>query len=638
MLDDAFQASTDAALTDLVQRPRPVAPPAPAFSFWRMLSAAPKGAAAGTAEVAGHSADILGAFGQVLGATGTASAGGMFSTQNDQERRESQAAAEKIRAEGVNLRSDGGDVFRNVAKDYLPDPLTSHWSEQIVGNIVRVGTKAVGAGMVLGPGGGAIVAGADEGLTVADELADAGVDAKTRMKVGAVTGALTAAGFALPVAGTTWLRTGALALAGGPASFVAQQAATREILQGADYGQLADRYDPFDPVGLTLSTLLPLGFGAAAMRGAGRRARVTEPAAGGTGLAARATEGAETGTPPSERTPVARAIDEQVVEAARVSLIRETVESWNLGRAEDIQAAAAHLEAVARASDQLARGGRADVSDLVPADVVAASRVMDTMIERFEGQRAELLAEAGDLAQAGAVRAMREELAELQRLPPDTSDAGLKALAKEIQAAEGVSYKQAQTKAKKQLQETVADFEARIERLESALERNAQGQRATAALSLLDRQLQAMRADRAEVDAPATRQRPLAAAVGDAARGGELGRASASPAGRAQPAGKGKEGGSAAAPAAPAPDPLPRPGAEARPAESRPAAAAQDADAARFAEIEAAHGEMLVMLEGMDSPKPLSEVMAAVRAEAAAEAADAPLLQVAAQCFLTGAR
>ena len=45
---------------------------------------------------------------------------------------------------------------------------------------------------------------------------------------------------------------------------------------------------------------------------------------------------------------------------------------------------------------------------------------------------------------------------------------------------------------------------------------------------------------------------------------------------------------------------------------------------------------MLVMLEGMDAPRPMSEVLAQIRAEAAQEIADAPLLEVAAQCALRG--
>ncbi|MFX6949717.1 hypothetical protein ABTH81_21820, partial [Acinetobacter baumannii] len=46
-----------------------------------------------------------------------------------------------------------------------------------------------------------------------------------------------------------------------------QQAATRSILQNAGYDKIAEQYDPFDPVGLAVATLIPAGFGAYASRG-----------------------------------------------------------------------------------------------------------------------------------------------------------------------------------------------------------------------------------------------------------------------------------------------------------------------------------------------------------------------------------
>jgi hypothetical protein len=106
-----------------------------------------------------------------------------------------------------------------------------------------------------------------EGLTTAEDLANQGVDQQTRSKVGAVTGAMSAAGVVLPVAGKTLAQTAGLVLVGGPASFMAQQQATRSILENANYGEIAKQYDPLDPVGLTVATLLPAGFAAYAKRG-----------------------------------------------------------------------------------------------------------------------------------------------------------------------------------------------------------------------------------------------------------------------------------------------------------------------------------------------------------------------------------
>ena len=50
--------------------------------------------------------------------------------------------------------------------------------------------------------------------------------------------------------------------------------------------------------------------------------------------------------------------------------------------------------------------------------------------------------------------------------------------------------------------------------------------------------------------------------------------------------------------------------------------------------LAATRPDMMVMLDGMDKPMPLSEFMAAVRAEADEMLADAPLVELAAQCAL----
>lgn len=345
----------------------PVAPKrqAPRFSLWGMTSAAPKGLAAGAAEAIGSAADILGAFGQIMGAA-DGRTGGMFSTMTPKERTDFERANEKLTTEDINYRSEGGRSFRNVAKDYMPDPLTAHGAEVVVGDLFRLGGKAVAAGMTLGPLAGAAVAGAEEGFTTSDKLAEQGVDLATRTKVGAVTAAVTAGGLALPVAGKTAAQTIGLALAGGPLSFVGQQAATRSILEAADYSKLADQYDPFDPVGLALSTILPLGFGAMAMRGAKVRAKAAE--------AERATDITERDTASPE-----------AVDAARVGLLNEGVSRAN-PLPEDVSGA--HAEAYAKAIDQQADGQRVDVADGLPPLVTA--KASEAMAARMEPIRTEL--------------------------------------------------------------------------------------------------------------------------------------------------------------------------------------------------------------------------------------------------------
>lgn len=343
----------------------PAVPPRkqePAFSAWGLLKAPARGVTAGAAEATGSTADILGAFGQISAAAGARS-GGMFSSQTDAERRETAKQAKAIEQQGPDFRSEAGGLFRGVAKEYMPDPLTSHAAEVVTADFFRVAGKAVTAGLTVGPVAGAVVAGAEEGFTAADKLAEQGVDVGTRTAVGAVTGAVTALGFALPVAGKTVGKTVGLALAGGPASFVAQQAATREILQNADYSKLADQYDPFDPVGLTLSTLVPLGFGAAAMRGAASRAAGGKPV------------------------PEVAPAPPEVVDAARVQLLRETSDAARVTPPEDFAGAQAHDAAVGKALEQLAGGQRVEVPDL-PEPV--ALQITEALAPKLEAARAEL--------------------------------------------------------------------------------------------------------------------------------------------------------------------------------------------------------------------------------------------------------
>lgn len=348
-LDDAFQGSTDAALLDMVQRPVAPKPQAPAFSLWGFTTAAPKGVVAGAAQGIGSAADVTGAFGDVLGALGDAGGQGMFGGLTPDERKQTEQAREKLITEGPSYNTEAGRSFRQVAKDYMPDPVASHGAEQAVANFFRVGSKAVTAAATLGNIPGAIVAGAEEGFTQSDELGQQGVDLATRTKVGAVTAVSNAVGFALPAAGATWKSTVGLALAGGPVSFVAQNEATRQILKGANYSKLADQYDPFDPVGLALSTLLPLGFGALAMRG---------------------------------RTPKVK-IDDDAVDAARVSLLRENIDHTRPVPVDDLAGSVAHSAAIGKAMDQMADGSRVDIIDVAPQHI-APEVITDAVAQRIK--------------------------------------------------------------------------------------------------------------------------------------------------------------------------------------------------------------------------------------------------------------
>ena len=259
---DAYQDSTDTALRVMATQPLTPEPVTPKHSTW---SAPFRAVAAGAAEVAGNVMDTAGAFGQVSAAAGGLTPG--FDPDAAKNRNATVEAFDKLKTDGINWRTDEAKQAYKFGSDLRPDPLTAGTAENLVFSLTKGLTKAIGAAVALGPVGGAAAFGASEGMTTAEDLANQGVDQATRTKVGAVTAGFNAAGVLLPVAGQTLKQTAGLVLTGGPLSFMAQQAATREILRNADYKTIAEQYDPLDPVGLTVATLLPAGFAAYAKRG-----------------------------------------------------------------------------------------------------------------------------------------------------------------------------------------------------------------------------------------------------------------------------------------------------------------------------------------------------------------------------------
>jgi hypothetical protein len=352
MFDELYPEASDVALTAKLNRaPEPA--PAPSFSFWGMLAAAPKGVAAGAAQGTASGADMTKAVRDKVPANVSGPFGRIpiFNAITSVM----QVGADVLNPKEGQFSSEAGDILRGVARDYTPDPQTTHAAEGAVFNLFRMGSKALTAGAMGGNIPGAVLAGVEEGFSMADDLKQQGVDVQTRTKVGAVNAAMNAAGFALPAAGKTWMQTSALALVGGPASFMAQNAATREILQSADYTKQAEQYDPFDPVGLALSTVLPLGFGALAMRGAKAKGKVPD-------------------APPPIHPP------DDVVDAARVSLVRQHMDAAN-PVPDNLAGADAHVKAYEQAMEQMASGERVRVDYVLPEHFLA--QVSDAASARF---------------------------------------------------------------------------------------------------------------------------------------------------------------------------------------------------------------------------------------------------------------
>lgn len=739
MIDSMFQAGTDAALDDQVARPAPFKAPEPKFGLGQLAAAPFQGVASGSTKTAAFGAEVLGAFGDVVGAGGF-SQGGMFSTPTPEERKQQEAARAKWIETGPQFSNPVGDELRQRAKDVMPDPTQTHAAAQIVAGVAEFATQAVTYAAGAGPLAPVLLAG-DVGMAEADKLKQQGVDLATRTKAGAVAGVVAGASIALPVVGKTAASTAALVVAGGPGGFIGQNVAERAILQNAGYDKIASQYDPLDPVGLALSTLVPAAFGGVALRARTRaaaaaptlkevvlgiesngqrygkdgkilegpmtkvgtakgemqvvdstnldpgygvrpaadnspaeRARVGSDyldamlkrygsedkamaaynagpgaldaalAKGGDWLARMPAETqayvkkgmAKLGdgrTSAAARATIAR--DPEAVAAARVRQTADTLDSYRLTPDNDLAGMTRHQDAMETAHEQLARGEPVSVSDLLTLEAVRSGRMLDDMIAVGEGQRAALLGDAGNLADGGQVRQLRAELDQIKAQRPDDSAAAVKALAKDLQAGEQLSYKKALTAAQKDIDLRLATHDAQLQRVQGLLDTQARAQQATEQVGRIDTELADLRAQRGAVDAPATSPRLLAMAMADAFRPVAPRVRAVVEAPPARPRATGKEMLAAAGESTPATTPAPpKQSADSSSAKASPEAASLDS---RSAEVAAVNPDLMVQLEGMDKPMRASELLEQVKKEAADETRDASLVEVAANCFLGGA-
>lgn len=637
-LDDAFQGQINESLRNLAQLP-PIAPgPERGFSFWGMLKAGPMGIAAGVTDQGAFLSDTVGAFGATMAASGSTGILPVAETEEQRTWREQGAAAARRSLDDATaFSSETGDTLRAASRWLGPNPQTASTAEQMMFGFAKTVTKAVGYTVATGnPLTGAALTGVDEASAAADELRQQGVDLATRAGVGTVTGLATGVGVALPVAGKTLAGTLGYAAAGGPGLFIAQQQMTRDILNNADYSNLADQYDPFDPVGLAVSALVPAAFGGWAMRG---RAR----AAAREGHAAEVRPAAQAEEAP--RGPV----QQELVDAARVQRVREVVDSWNLGDPADVRAANDAMMSVMRASSQLADGLPVYVADQFPMRDAYAARALETMVAKSEAARAELLPQAEALADPGAIRALRSEIQSLaQARRSSADDAEVRALADQIRAAEPrTGARAALNRARQELDAQAQETDSRIAALEAQIDTNADAMAARQALAVLDERIEQMKAERAAIDAPATAMRPVVAGVREAARAGEAPfqipeRGRAAPVGQAEVGGA-LPGGQVVAtgadlvtPAAARADVDP----VAPPAKMPTTTAEAATDAyvsSRLAEIQAKQPDMLVRMEGDIEDIPVTEAIRRLNEQLTREDANAGLLAVAANCALSAA-
>lgn len=741
-IEELYQSETDKILNDRVSRPLPEPIEQRSFGVnaWNMAKAPVKGGAAGITESGGFFADILGAYGEMQAG---------YARSLDPSLMLDAEAAKKVQDEGAPARArvksgeafstEIGTSFRQTAREYAPDPQTAGTAENLLFGLPRFMTKAVGYTVAAGGVPGAVMLAGDEGMTEADRLKAEGVDINTRTKVGTVAGGIAGASVLMPMAGTTWKTTAGLVAAGGPGGFIAQQAASKAILENAGYDKLANQYDPLDPVGLTVSTLIPAAFGGYAMRGvkaqpkaSGEAVRSLQQMAGNEKLAlshddprldayavtAAQREGispelllavknagersAPTAVSPKgakgvmqfmdgtwaefgkgdPRDPVASidagarylkhlvekydgneqaalahynggykagdaimagkpapaketrdylarsekyiaerkgeeagkaaAQDPDMVAAARVQQVRETLEASNLHDPASAAGHEQHFDAAMRAADQIGAGEKVDVSAIADLDHAGQTELLDRLAARLEAAHQEHVPDiqsaphevaAQTQADMQVLTELRQTMDEVQtRAPKPPPDQHAAAVFPDEGKAQAYLSENKITKTHriensgrdqysivpkkkpgKDWRASVADREAKLAEQLRVAQENA-----------------AARAAKRQAETPAPK--------------------AAEPVAQEAPAPKAPAEAAAATPQGAAPK-----------GEANPIAASIEAQAAEIARLSP---DMMVQFEGMEAPMRLADAMEAVKAEAAKEAADAPLFETAAQCAL----
>lgn len=351
MFDSLYATETERALTLRTQAP----PPLPAGvgvldGFWRAVSTAPAAAVLDIATVADRASGSR----QRMDLRMQAERGTL--PRLDRGAQGQREVVERFApvAPPLRLRSP---IEEAVRESLTPDAVTTGAASQAAFGIVNLLTKA---GIFGGAGGaifGAAATGVTEGGMESQRLQAQGVDSQTALAAGSVRALATGIGLAAPIAGSTLLRSLGIVGVTGPGTFMAEQSAIRDILQRADYGRIAEQYDPTDITGLIVSTLAPAGFAAVVHGVRVSRAR--------------------------------GAVPPEAVDAAQTLNLKQSVEQSAPARDQaDPVVRQQHLATVDQAEAQINRGET--VQPAAAAEPAVAARVEQEMAARVNAEQAEV--------------------------------------------------------------------------------------------------------------------------------------------------------------------------------------------------------------------------------------------------------
>lgn len=154
-----------------------------------------------------------------------------------------------------------------VREEYTPSDLAVGAAGQL---IFGVGTELTKLAMAAPLGAAAPAAyAANTGIHQYQSLLDEGVDKDTALDAAFTTALTSAIGMKVPMAiGKTKLQSGLAGAGINEAMFVSENATIQYILDNADYGDIAQRFDPWDPLGSAINVITGGVFGYVAGKGA----------------------------------------------------------------------------------------------------------------------------------------------------------------------------------------------------------------------------------------------------------------------------------------------------------------------------------------------------------------------------------
>lgn len=217
----------------------------------------------------------------------TASAGlGLFDGIVGEENIEAQIRDAAVQAQELGIDIADVDAFakrqsesfdpvakalrERARKEFTPDEAASGEAAQLIFGIGTELTKA----LMAAPFGSAapIVYAANTGTQTYQSLRDEGVDKETALDAAFVSALGSAVALKVPMAiGKTRLQSAVAGAVANEAMFLTENNVIQFILDNADYGEQAQRFDPTDPVGNAVNIITGAAFGAMAVRSAPKR-------------------------------------------------------------------------------------------------------------------------------------------------------------------------------------------------------------------------------------------------------------------------------------------------------------------------------------------------------------------------------